>query len=111
MASYILYEQKRETRETKESIITEAAKLIKSKVKDLDKMSKMYPAFDEFSDVKGQKEWINSGVIAKLSSELEQVLSSSLLFLFLNSIQIIKNDNVKSHKVYILSQFFHLQKC
>lgn len=56
MASYILYEQKRETRETKESIITEAAKLIKSKVKDLDKMSKMYPAFDEFSDVKGQKE-------------------------------------------------------
>ena len=56
MASYILYEQKRETRETKESIITDAVKLIKSKVKDLDKMSKMYPAFDESSDVKGQKE-------------------------------------------------------
>lgn len=56
MASYILYEQKRGTRETKESIITEAAKLIKSKVKDIDKMSKMYHAFDEFSDIKGQKE-------------------------------------------------------
>lgn len=67
MASYILYEQKRETRETKESIITEAAKLIKSKVKDIDKMSKMYHAFDEFSDIKGQKEWITKTLELLLS--------------------------------------------
>ena len=43
---YILFEQKRKTGETKESIITAAAKLIKTELRDLEKMNNVYPTFD-----------------------------------------------------------------
>ena len=53
MASYILYEQKKKTGETTQSIITAGAKLIKYEIRDLDKMNKLYPTLDQFADIKG----------------------------------------------------------
>ena len=62
MTSFILYEQKKKTGETKESIITAAAKLIKAELRDHGKMDKVYPTFDQFSFIKDQKEWIPKNV-------------------------------------------------
>ena len=52
MAPYIFNEEKRKTGESKESILTAAAKLIKAVQRDLDKMKKVYPIFDQLSDIK-----------------------------------------------------------
>ena len=52
MGAYILYKDKRKTEQTKESIITAAAKLIKAELRNLDKMNKVYPTFDELSILK-----------------------------------------------------------
>ena len=57
MARKISSERKRKTGETKESIITVAAKLMKAELSDLDKKNKVYPTFDELSKIKNQKEW------------------------------------------------------
>ena len=43
MGAYILYKEKRKIEQTKESIITAAAKLIKAELRDLDKMNKCIP--------------------------------------------------------------------
>ena len=56
MGAYILYKEKGKTEQTKESIITAAAKLIKAELRDLDKMNKVYPTFDELSSIEDQKE-------------------------------------------------------
>ena len=67
MTSFILYEQKKKTGETKESIITAAAKLIKAVLRDLDKMNKVYPTFDELPGIKDQKEWLPESLQLLLS--------------------------------------------
>ena len=72
MGAYILYKEKRKTEQTKESIITAAAKLIKAE------LSKVYPTFDELSSIEDQREWIPESLQLLLSylipSELKQVL-------------------------------------
>ena len=78
MGAYILYKEKRKTEQTKESIITAAAKLIKAELRDLDEMNKVYLTFDELSSIADQKEWIPENLQLLLSylipSELKQVL-------------------------------------
>ena len=52
MAPYIFNERKRKTGESKESILTAAARLIKAVQRDIDKMNKVYPIFDQLPDIK-----------------------------------------------------------
>ena len=85
---YILYDQKRKTGKTKESIITATAKLIKADLRDLDKMNKVYPMFDQFSDIIDKKEWVPESQQLLLSylipSELKKSIIIIFFFFFLN---------------------------
>ena len=96
MASYSLYEQKKKTGETKESIVTAA-------LRDLDKLNKVYPTFDQLSNIKDQKQWVPESLQLLLSYlipfELKQVIIVILCCFFFFLIQIIKNNNLKSHKL------------
>ena len=86
MASYILYEQKRKTGETKESLITAAAKLIEAELRDFDKMNKVYPTFNQLYDIENQKEWVPESQQLLLSylipSELKQGIIIFCYFFF-----------------------------
>ena len=103
MASYSLYEQKKKTGETKESIVTAAPKLIKAELRDLDKLNKVYPTFDQLSNIKDQKQWVPESLQLLLSYlipfDLKQVIIVILCCFFFFLIQIIKNNNLKSHKL------------
>ena len=44
--AYIFYLNKKGKQEKQESIITAAAKLIKTELRDLEKMNNVYPTFD-----------------------------------------------------------------
>ena len=90
MASYILYEQKRKTGETKESLITAAAaKLIEAELRDFDKMNKVYPTFNQLYDIEDQKEWVPESqqlLSYLIPSELKQgiiIIFCYFFFLFL----------------------------
>ena len=95
--------KKKKTGETKESIVTAAPKLIKAELRDLDKLNKVYPTFDQLSNIKDQKQWVPESLQLLLSYlipfELKQVIIVILCCFFFFLIQIIKNNNLKSHKL------------
>ena len=82
MVSYILYDQKRKTEKTKDSIITATAKLIKAELRDLDKMNKVYPMFDQFSDIIDKKEWVSESQQLLLSYLIPSELKKSIIIFF-----------------------------
>ena len=82
MASYILYEQKRKTGETKESLITAAAKLIEAELRDFDKMNKVYPTFNQLYDIEDQKEWVPESQQLLLSYLIPSELKQGIIIIF-----------------------------
>ena len=68
--------KKKKKGETNKSIITPAAKLIKAELRDLDKMNKVYPTFDQLPDIKDQKEWVPENLQLLLSYLIPSELKS-----------------------------------
>ena len=58
MASYVIYNLKKKSQETKEDIIIAAAKIIKSELRDLNKTMDEYPTLDDIHDIDKNKEWV-----------------------------------------------------
>ena len=58
MASYVIYNLKKKSQETKEDIIIAAAKIIKSELRDLNKTMDEYPTLDDMHDIDKNKEWV-----------------------------------------------------
>ena len=57
MASFVMYEMKRKSEETKKDIVIAAA-IIKAELRELDKSAETYPTLHEIEDIEKNKEWI-----------------------------------------------------
>ena len=65
-ANYVLPEKKKEVEETKESIVKEAAKIIESEIREVEKSNEYYPTNLKVQDLKTCREWMPESLMILL---------------------------------------------